>query len=220
MPSDKGKILLPDWMPLDEQEAWMSFYSGVKKVDRDARYMLQRLASRPEMKEAWKMWRELKSIKVSASTLVTLILSTWLSARIVKERKLGPALLLPPLELANQAGAVAAAVRAIDPTIRSWNEITDATLMELDRVATFFRQEAQNIAKVIDFTPLPRKVRARSAPEVAFVNRMCAYFWQQYKSRSHDLIATLTNVVFDLRPGKQWDADRVKHCYRSRSGNK
>jgi hypothetical protein len=69
-------------MPLDEQEAFMDFYSGFKKkADRDARYMMQRLASRPEMEEAWKMWGELKSSRVNASALATLILATWLSAK-------------------------------------------------------------------------------------------------------------------------------------------
>jgi hypothetical protein len=202
-------------MPLDEQEAFMDFYSGLKKADRDARYMLQRLASRPDMEEAWKMWGELKSSRVNASALTTLILATWLSAKIVKERKSGPTLLLPPLELAEQAIAVAVALRATHPTIRALNGITNATLAELDRVAAFFRQEAQQIANVVNFTRLPRKVRAHSAPQVAFVNCMCDYFWQRCKKRSYKLIAILTNVVFDLELDRQWDADRVKHSYRS-----
>lgn len=212
-----GKIALPDWMPPDEREAWEIFYPGVSADDREMRYMLQQLATRVEMKDAW---TEIRSLKASPISLVTLTLSIWMSARIVKERKLGFASMPPALALAKQARTVADAVRATHPTIQAWNGITDATMVELDRVAAFFREEARYIANAIHFTPLPRKIRARNAPEVAFVNHMCDWLLRLYERRPYNLIAILTNVVFDPPVDRQWDADRVKHCYRSRSGNK
>ena len=72
-----GKIPVPDWMPPDEREVWEIFYPGVPADDREARYMLQRLATRPEMKDAW---AELRSLKATPGSLVTLTLSIWMSA--------------------------------------------------------------------------------------------------------------------------------------------
>jgi hypothetical protein len=137
-----GKIPVHDWVPPDEREAWEIFYPGMPADDREMRYMLQQLATRVEMKD---VWAKLKSLKASHISLVTLTVSIWMSARIVKERKLGFAPMPPALEHAKQARAVAEAVRAIDSTILASSGITDATLVELDRVAAFFRQEAQYI---------------------------------------------------------------------------
>ena len=67
--------------------------------------------------------------------------------------------------------------------------------------------------------PLPRKLGAHNADQIAFVNCMCGLPWSRTGSRQrpYSLIAILTNVAFDLPEKKEWDADRVKHCYASRS---
>jgi len=49
---------------------------------------------------------------------------------------------------------------------------------------------------------------------------MCDLLKQPTGRRPYTLVAILTNVAFNVPEDKQWDADRVKHCYRSRSRNK
>jgi hypothetical protein len=46
---------------------------------------------------------------------------------------------------------------------------------------------------------------------------MCDLFWHPHGRRPYALVGTLTNVVFDLSEKTEWNADRVKHCYRARS---
>jgi len=125
-----------------------------------------------------------------------------------------------PHELATQARTVLNAMQAVDPTIREGKGITDETLTELNRVAIFFEKQAQFIDQLIDSAPLPRKARARNAHHIAFVNRMCERLWQPTGRRPYKLVAILANVAFDVPEDRQWDADRVKHCYRSRSRRK
>jgi hypothetical protein len=107
-------------------------------------------------------------------------------------------------------------MQAVHPAIRERGGITDATLTELNRAAAFLDKQAGFIDQLVSIAPLPRKARARNAHQIAFVNRMCERLWQSAGRRPYTLIAILTNVAFDVQDN-EWDADRVKHCYRSRS---
>src|SRR5262245_16282829 len=77
MPGAKDRIDFPDWVPLDAREACDSFYS-IFHPEREQRYMLQRLATRDAMREAWAQLKHFNS--VVPSILVTRIFLTWLSA--------------------------------------------------------------------------------------------------------------------------------------------
>jgi hypothetical protein len=118
-----------------------------------------------------------------------------------------------------QAHAIVAAIEALDPFIRAANEITDQTLQELKRVANYFKREDDYLYFWLKIAPLPRKLGADNVHQIAFVDRMCGLSWSNTGSRQqpYSLIAILTNVAFDLPEKKEWDADRVKHCYASRS---
>jgi hypothetical protein len=208
-------------MPRDAQETWKSFYSifGSDNWARELKYMLQRLATRPEMKVAWKRLEQ--SFQITPSLLISVTVVTWISV-MREKRELG---YIPPsglvanlnttpstLELAKQARTVADAIGAIDPIILANNGLTATTVLELDRVAGFFEQEVRITGQIIHAAQLPRKARARNAPQIAFVNQMCDVL----KGRGrYALMAILANVVFD--PEQPWDDDRVKHCYQSRS---
>jgi hypothetical protein len=216
-----AKLQLPDWMPSDAQETWILFYDLLKSDNsaREARYMLQRLATQPMMKDAW---AELKYFDgVQPSIVVSATLSTWNSA--MRNHPLGggaaPNTRRSFRELANCARTVADAMKTVDPATRAENEITDVSLTELNRVATFLNREAALIDKLVNIAPFSRKQRARNAHQIAFVNRMCHLFMQPTGRRPYTLVAILTNVAFNVPADKQWDADRVKHCYRSRSRN-
>jgi hypothetical protein len=211
------EIRLPNWLPPDAADAWTTFYGLFQSDDseRELRYMMQRLATREVMKGAW---AELEYFKeVHPSVLIAIVILTWLSA--MRGRSLGPGsgpIIGPsPSELATQARTIAGAMQAVHPTIRERKGITDAiTLTELNRVT--FEKQSEFIDQLINIAPPPRKTRARNAHHIAFVNCLCARLWQPIGRRPYKLVALLTNVVFDVRK-KQWDADRVKHCYRSRS---
>ena len=123
-------------------------------------------------------------------------------------------------ELATQVSRAVDAIRAVDPSIRIENEITVVTLTELDRVASFLKSEVEFADAMINWTPLPRKIRVHNAREIAFVDHMCKRLWQPTGRRPYTLVAILANVTFDVPEGKEWDADRVKKCYASRSRNK
>lgn len=85
-----GRTPFPDWVPREAQEAFNDLYSIVTL--REAQYMLQRLATRSTMKDAW---AELKNFKkVTPDYLVALTFTGWLSAmRSEQQRGYAP----PPL---------------------------------------------------------------------------------------------------------------------------
>jgi hypothetical protein len=116
-----------------------------------------------------------------------------------------------------QARRIAEEIGALDPTIRVEYGITDATQTELDRVANFFEDDVKLIDALISWTPIPRKSRARKAQQVAFVDHICSQLSQPIGRRPYTLVAILANVTFDVSEDNQWDADRVKKCYASRS---
>ena len=218
MSSGSNEIAFPSWFPLDASDAWSIFYSLFS--ERELRYMMQRLATRETMRDAW---AELEHFKqVHSGILIVIVILTWLSAMRSRPRgsDTGPIRSPMPHELATQARTVLNAMQAVDPTIREGKGITDETLTELNRVVIFFEKQAQFIDQLIHSAPLPRKARARNAHHIAFVNRMCERLWQPTGRRPYKLVAILTNVAFDVPEDRQWDADRVKHCYRSRSRRK
>ena len=94
------------------------------------------------------------------------------------------------------------------------------TLQELKRVANFFQRGDDAIDFSLKIAPLPRKLGAHAADQIAFVNCMCDQSWTGSRRRPYSLIALLTNVAFDLPEKEEWDADRVKHCYAARSRGK
>jgi len=215
-----SKIHFSSWVPLDAQEAFNIFYPIVA---REAQDMLRRLADWPTMEDAWAELPHFK--KVTPSDLVTSTLMAWLSAmQFERRRRYAP----PPLrtdqaadsapfpqELAPHARVITNHVRAVDPIIRARKGITETTLEELDRVAAFIEREAEDIDKWAKIARAPRKKRARNAHHVAFVNCICDLISQPKGRRPYSLVAILVNVAFDME--EKWDADRVKHCYRSRS---
>lgn len=226
MSTSKGAIRFSTWVPPDAQKEFDDLYSILTL--REARYMLQRLATRPTMEGAW---AELKHFKnVTPDILVTWTFMAWISTmRVEKGHGYAP----PPLgtdpapnssplphELAPHARAVANYLRAVDPTIRAENGITETTLKELDGVSAFIEREAGHVYKLVSIAPLPRKARARNAHHVTFVNCMCNWLSQPKGRRPYSLVAILVNVAFNVAESEEWDADRVKHCYRSRSDNK
>ena len=178
------------------------------------------------MQEVWTRLRSFEEI--TPNNLVTLTLETWLSARRIghlasksRLRRARKKLSEPPSysEIMRQARAIAEKIEALDPQIRALNGITNTTLQELWRVANFLKREDDAIDFSLKMAPLPRKLGARNAYQIAFVNRMCDLSWSNTDSRQqpYSLIAILTNVAFDLPEKNEWDADRVKHCYASRS---
>ena len=223
MPCAKAPLTPPGWMPSDAQSAWINVYSIAQARGdevREVRYMLQRFATRPEMKDAWVELGRFEKITPADLTEGTFL--TWCSAMRVKPIGTTSALgtQAPWREIATYASSVADAIRALDRTILAESGITDATQLELDRVAGFLKREAKLIEALIVLTPLPRKVRARNAHHIAFVNEMCRRLWQANGRRPYALVAILTNVTFDVSEDKQWYANRVKKCYASRSRSK
>jgi hypothetical protein len=164
-------------------------------------------------------WMELKHFpQLSPGHVVRAAFLIWLCAehnRLLRILQLRPSHTgKEERETAIWARAVADRTRAVDPLIRVNEGITDVTLVELDRVATFFKQENKIYDDVLKIAPPPRKAKAGNALQIAFVNAMCTWLWQKNKRRPYILVAVLTNVVFNV---SGWDADRVKKCYRSRS---
>jgi hypothetical protein len=226
-------IKFPVWVPEDARATLSTFYNLLSDRDclfeRDCRFMLQRLATRHSMQEVWTRLRSFE--KITPNNLVTLTYEAWLStrrmgqlgskSRLRKARKKDSE---PPSysDKTQQVHAIIAAIEAIDPFIRAANEITDVTLQELKRVANFFQRQDDAIDFSLKIAPFSRKLGAHNADQIAFVNYMCGLPWSHTGSRQqpYSLIAILTNVAFDLPEKKEWDADRVKHCYASRSRSK
>ena len=206
-------------VPSDGRRALMDLYSIVCSCDRpmrETRYMVQRLAQRTRMEA---VWAELKRFeRVTPGFLTWAIYVVWLSAitgtmRLTK----GVWAHLMQRNLAPHARIVAEAMQAEDPEVRAEEGITDTTLTEVARAAAIYKRRADLLYEALTIAPPPRKARARNAHQIAFVNGMCDVLWQRSGRRPYTLVAILANVVFDVPEHKEWSADRVKHCYRSRS---
>jgi hypothetical protein len=219
-------IKFPRWVPKDAQEAVTSLYEAVES-DLECCCTLRRIATHDYMKEVWA--QQFKNI--SPDMLVWVTFLTWNSARRIPLMHIPVSTAAPvresaseanPFEIASQARAVAKALKAIDLEILAANKLTEATQQELDRVAAFFDRQGDELRFWIKFATPQRKVRAHNADQIAFVNRLCSHLWSRIglRRRPYSLIAILTNVAFDVPAHRLWDADRVKHCYRSRSRSK
>jgi hypothetical protein len=218
-------IKFPRWVPKDAQEAVTSLYEAVVD-DLECRCTLQRIATHDYMKDVWAQQFE----NISPDMLVGLTFLTWNSARriplmrkpVSKVALLGGSASEPnPFEIASQARAIANALNAIHPEILAANKLTEVTQQELDRVAAFFERQGDELRFWTKFATPSRKVRAHNADQIAFVNRLCR-LWSRIglRRRPYSLVAILTNVAFDVPAHRLWDADRVKHCYGSRSHSK
>jgi len=219
-------IKFPRWVPKDAQEAVTSLYEAVEG-DLECRCTLRRIATHDYMKGVWAQQFE----NISSDKLVWLTFLTWNSARriplmqkpVSKAAPMGePASEPNPFEIASRVRAVANALKAIDPKILAANKLTEVTQQELDRVAAFFDRQGDELRFWTKFATPPRKVRAHNADQIAFANRLCSHLWSHIglRHRPYSLVAILTNVAFDVPAHRLWDADRVKHCYRSRSRSK
>jgi len=170
------------------------------------------------MKDAW---AELKHFaNVSLGSLVTMTFTVWLCAmRNRLLRKYPHFQSNPNRGLASTTREVTDALR--DPAIRAEAGITQTTLRELERVAALYEQKAKNFDVLQTIAPPAKKARARNADQIAFVYQLCVWLGRESeRRRPYALVAILANVVFDVSPNKQWDADRVKHCLRARSRRK
>jgi hypothetical protein len=216
-------INFPIWVPEDARATLSTFYD-ITFSELDRRYMLQRLARHHSMQEAWTQLKYFE--KITPDVLVTLTFTIWLSARRLghlgsksRLRRARKKLSEPPSysEITRQAHIIVEKIEALDPRIRALNGITNTTLQELWRVANFFKREDDAINFWLGIARLPRKLGAHNADQIAFVNCMCDRSWTGSRRRPNSLIALLTNVAFDLSEKEEWDADRVKKCYASRS---
>ena len=212
-------INFPAWVPQDAREELTSLCDTVHS-DRECRYMLQRLATREPMKEAWAQLKQFG--KCSPSELVLLTTVTWLSARRFPSLEKSASKPIPPeSELASQVRAVADKIRVLHPDFRAAYKITEVTQQELDRVAAYFEQQADRLLFLASFAAPSRKKGARNADQIAFINRFCSLPSPLTSPRRpYRLVAILTNVVFGLPENKDWDAEKVRRCFQSRARRK
>jgi hypothetical protein len=212
------KIEFPDWMPPDAQRECTNFYSIAQNASySEGLEVLQRLATRDEMKEAWE---ELKHFAdVSPSDLMASTFFVWfLATRNRLLRKFPHFKSNDDRELASM---IRVAIRVItvallDPAIRAEINITDTTLRELERAAAIYERKAKNSDVLLNIAAPPTKAGARTADQTAFVYAMCDWLGRKTGlRRPYILVAILANVAFDGSEN-QWDADRVKKCLGSR----
>jgi hypothetical protein len=211
---------LSPWMSPDAKDTWVHLNSVVQKYRNlhFVRHTLQRLGHRPEMKD---VWAELKHFdEVTPGSLLLMAFWAWLSA--LRTQPLGRDAVARASrkghELAELARTLSNAICKLDRTTRTEERITDATLTELKRIAAFVERDAAFVDDMLGVVALPRKIRAKTADQVAFVNHMCSWLWRSTgRRRPYSLVAILTNVTFDVPETKEWDSGRVKKCYASRS---
>jgi len=214
------EVEFPNWMPSDAQQRCIGICSLLDSAGNPlpgARDVLRRLATWTEMREAW---AELKYFdKASPSDLIGAAFWTWVCAVYNRLAPLYPqeaTLGHEARERAIRARAVADEMRAVRPTIRAAEGITDVTLTELDRAAAFFEQNVKFVNWLLNTATPPRKRRSPKAEQIAFVYSMCDRYGRASRRRPYRLVAILANVVYNV-PVEVWDEDRVKHCLRSRS---
>ena len=218
MSSDE--IQFSRWMPSDAQETCIDLLSTARSAGHSqAPHVLQRLATRLEMKDAW---NELKHFpNRSPGELLWAAFTIWVCALHNHYLHKFPSYADSSLrEHAIQARGVANGLRAIDPADRADEGITDTMVTESDRVAAYFERKAEIWDKGSKVAWPPRKAGARNALQIAFVNTMCGWLRESRGRRPYTLVAILTNVTFNVPADQPWDADWVKKCYASRSRKK
>ena len=211
-------IGFPNWVPPEAQQTWIDFYSVAQNSSAsvpfpEALKVLQRLATRQEMKDAW---AELKHFPdVSPSELMGITFIVWLLATLNRLRRKFPHFESNhDRELASMIHVVTDALRG--PAIRAGANITDTTLRDLERAAAIYEQKVKNSDVLLSIAAPPKKAGARTADQTAFVYAMCDWLGQRTGRLPYILVAILANVAFKVSK-KHWDADRVKQCLRSRS---
>jgi hypothetical protein len=216
------KIQFPSWLPPDAQRIFTDIYSVVQDSPfREAPEVLQRLAMRLEMKDAWAELKHFPNVSSSDLTMKTFVV--WLLAKYNRLLREFPHFKSDhdDRELASMARGVTDALRTTDPAILAEANITDATLREMERVATLYERRAKNFVVTLRIAPPPTKARARNADQIAFVYEMCNWLGRKAaRRRPYELVAILANVAFDVSTDRLWTADRVKQCLRSKSRKK
>jgi hypothetical protein len=158
-------IKFPAWVPQDAREAVTTLYQllppaesqAATRLDHECRYMLQRIATRDSMEEVWAQLRQFNNLP--PSSLVTLSYLIWHSTRRFPQTPKTDSKPFPD-QRAIEAQRTLGAIRALDPSIRASNQITEATLQGIERVVDFFKREADQIDFWVRVAPLPRKARA------------------------------------------------------------
>jgi hypothetical protein len=165
--------------------------------------MLQRIATRDPMQEAWEQLKRFGEYAPSELVLLTTV--TWLSARNIRSvAKLASEPTARESEVASQVRAIADEIRVLHSVFRAAYKITEVTQQELDRVAAYFERQADELLFWTSFAVPSRKKGAHNADQIAFVNRLCSLPRSLAgRRRPFSLIAILTNVAFDLPDS--WD---------------
>jgi len=211
------EIQFPKWMPSDAQDTCIDILSAVRSVNfPQARDVLERLATRLEMRDAWK---ELKHFQnQSPGKLLWGAFMIWLCALGNQYRRKYPSYATSLRDHAIEARAVANRLRALAD--RDNEGINDTMLTESDRVAVYFGRHAERPDEMSKIARPPRKAGARNALQIAFVNTMCDWLREpRGRRRPYTLVAIVANVTFNVSEDELWDPDRVKKCYASRSRN-
>jgi hypothetical protein len=204
-------IELPPWMPPDAQQRWVALYSDIQESNPstpfpEALKVLQRIATWPEMRNAWS---ELKHFaNVSPSDLMSTTFSVWLCTTLTRHHKYSRKYLKRYIKLA-AITHIATYELQVSPV-----EASITPLNELKRVATFFERRVNTFQAMLRMAPPPPKVGAHNAAEIAFLRGMCKWLGQRSRRRRpYNLVAILTNVAFDVW---EWDSDKVKkNCLRA-----
>jgi hypothetical protein len=212
------KIQFENWVPPDARETSTNFYSVLASNFPEEVKVLQRLAMRVEMKEAW---AELTHFpKISRNDLMPWTFMVWLAARhncLLRK--------FPNFKSDNRDREIALKTREVidalrkHPTIREGASIPETTLLrELECVAASYEERAGYIDAFFRLARPSTKARVHNAAEIAFVYAMCDSLGRHTgRRRPYILVAILANVAFNVSTNNQWDADRVKHCLRARS---
>jgi len=221
MSSDQ--IQFPSWVPLDAQSICTDFYSvaqGSSDLIPEALEVLQRLAMRIEMKDAWTELKHFADVNPSDLMLWTFLV--WLLA--TRNRLLRKYPHFKPdhddLKLASMARVVTDALRT-HPAILTEASITETTLRGLERVAAVYERRAKNSDVLLRIAPPPKKAGASNADQIAFVYEMCKWLGRKAGTRRpYILVAILANVVFNASTDEQWDPDKVKQLLRRKVSKK
>jgi hypothetical protein len=195
------KIQFKDWVPPDAQRMWTHIRSVAQGGDwhPEALKLLQRLATWPEMKNVWEQLKYFPD--VSPNDLMWVTFRVWNCATLTRDHK--------SKSYRTLAAGTRREINELQTTVGLAEAgITDATLNELKRVATFFERRADVFRAMRRIAEPPKKVGAHNSAEIAFLRRMCSWLGKHSgRRRPYILVANLTNVAFGV---SKWDADKVK----------
>jgi hypothetical protein len=195
---------LPGWLPQSAGAAFTALFR-IPGMNPDLTAMLERLATRSEMREAWARLpaEETGTIANMAMLACSTALSIQPDSAVAKHRyrhsdPLTNAqitkMLIERLALSN-AREWWLDFAPYEPRI-TFNELLEL----LETVARLFEHilaQRDSIARALMLPPLPRK-RGRSAPRVAFSAIMSYAFVKRCGTPLDTVVATFENVAFDL----------------------